>query len=378
MTHSAVTEYQTFSDNVKVLCRALEALEPIAARLGVASPAGAEWYELLTHKLLPQVDAEPLLVVAIVGGTNIGKSVIFNHLAGEVASAVSPLAAGTKHPVCLVPPGIGRSRASWSRLFEGFELAPWQSADDPLGETPENRLFWRMGRQRAAAAVAARRARRRFRRAGQLAAGPSDPPGGRRAGGRADAAEVQRRGGQAVLPRGGRGRQADRRGLQPVRPGGRPRLLAPVAGDLLPSRPAPARSWSTWSPTTARRPERTAAVLRGGPDGHGEPWARPRRLRDELAALHFDAIKIRTFRGALARVLDDRTGRGGLSGRDPRRRRRVRRRGRRALGRPRWPASPGRRCRPACWSTRSATGGTAAGSDWSRRIHGFYRTWAAA
>ena len=37
--------------------------------------------------------AAPLAVlVAIVGGTNIGKSVLFNHLAGEVASASSPLA----------------------------------------------------------------------------------------------------------------------------------------------------------------------------------------------------------------------------------------------------------------------------------------------
>ena len=112
--------------------------------LGVSAPAGQEWFELLGNKLLPQLDLPPLLVVAIVGGTNIGKSVIFNHLAGEVASAASPLAAGTKHPVCLVPGGIGRSGA-FAALFEPFALLPWQSPDDPLRRTAENRLFWRRG-----------------------------------------------------------------------------------------------------------------------------------------------------------------------------------------------------------------------------------------
>ena len=71
------------------------------------------------------------MIVAIVGGTNIGKSVIFNHLAGETASAATPLAAGTKHPVCLVPPGCDDPQLL-GRLFEHFELHAWQSADDPL------------------------------------------------------------------------------------------------------------------------------------------------------------------------------------------------------------------------------------------------------
>ena len=77
--------------------------------------------------------------MAIVGGTNIGKSVMFNHLAGEVASASSPLAAGTKHPVCLVPPELADA-ALLGRLFEPFALHAWASADDPLKDSPENRL----------------------------------------------------------------------------------------------------------------------------------------------------------------------------------------------------------------------------------------------
>ena len=83
-----------------------------AAAAGVASPAGQEWFDLLRNKLLAQFDLPPLLVVAIVGGTNIGKSVIFNHLAGEVASTVQPV--GCRHQTSGVPraAGTGRSGAA--------------------------------------------------------------------------------------------------------------------------------------------------------------------------------------------------------------------------------------------------------------------------
>jgi len=60
-----------------------------------------------------------------------------------MASAVSPLAARTKHPVCLAAPDSA-DPALLSRLFEGFELRAWRSADDPLLETEEHLLFWRL------------------------------------------------------------------------------------------------------------------------------------------------------------------------------------------------------------------------------------------
>ncbi|HUG91092.1 MAG TPA: GTPase domain-containing protein, partial [Planctomycetaceae bacterium] len=82
------------------------------------------------------------LVVAVVGGTNIGKSVIFNHVAGCRASATSPLASGTRHPVCLVPPGF-TERHSLESIFEGFELAEWTRADAALEDRSEHFLFWR-------------------------------------------------------------------------------------------------------------------------------------------------------------------------------------------------------------------------------------------
>ena len=116
----------------------------MARALDVPGPEGEEWYELLIHKLVPQAATRPLLVVAIVGGTNIGKSAVFNQLAGETASAVSPLAAGTRHPVCLVP-GDFEDQPTLARLFTGFELCRWRSPEDPLSDTPEHRLFWRRG-----------------------------------------------------------------------------------------------------------------------------------------------------------------------------------------------------------------------------------------
>ncbi len=103
-----------------------------AERLGVAPLAGREWFELLRCKLLPQVEGPPLLIVAIVGGTNIGKSVVFNHLAGETASAATPLAAGTKHPGMPRAAGLRRSGAAGSAL-RAFPTAPVAIARRPAG-----------------------------------------------------------------------------------------------------------------------------------------------------------------------------------------------------------------------------------------------------
>jgi len=116
-------------------------LEQSAALLQVPELRGREWFELLRQKLIPQLTDDSFLVAAVVGGTNIGKSVIFNHLAGSKASATSPLASGTKHPVCLVPPGFD-DRHDLAAIFEGFTLRRWKSMDEPLRETDDHLLFW--------------------------------------------------------------------------------------------------------------------------------------------------------------------------------------------------------------------------------------------
>ncbi|MSR57021.1 MAG: hypothetical protein EXS05_05045 [Planctomycetaceae bacterium] len=130
------------AEQTRRLADALGELDKAGKLLQLPPLAGREWFELLQRKLLPQLVDDPFLVAAVVGGTNIGKSVIFNHLAGCQASAVSPLASGTKHPVCLVPRGF-ESRHNLSDIFTGFELVPWTLAQSPLENLATHQLFWK-------------------------------------------------------------------------------------------------------------------------------------------------------------------------------------------------------------------------------------------
>lgn len=134
--------YAACAEHVRRLHSAIRQLEAQSRLLQLPLLAGREWFELLERKLLPQMTDDAFLVVAVVGGTNIGKSVIFNHLAGCRASATSPFASGTKHPVCLVPPDFA-ARHDLKSVFRGFELHEWSQADAALEDHAEHRLFWR-------------------------------------------------------------------------------------------------------------------------------------------------------------------------------------------------------------------------------------------
>lgn len=122
------------------LAEAVRELDESAALLKLGALEGREWYELLRQKLVPQLCDHAYLVAAVVGGTNIGKSAIFNHIAGSRASETSPLASGTKHPVCLVPPRFGDQRRL-ADVFPGFELQPW-SEGAPLRDDERHLLYW--------------------------------------------------------------------------------------------------------------------------------------------------------------------------------------------------------------------------------------------
>jgi hypothetical protein len=117
-------------------------LAPAVTLLGLPALEGREWYRLLREKLVPQLGADAYLVVAVVGGTNIGKSVIFNHIADSSLSASSPLASGTRNPVCVVPTGFAESH-ELPAIFPEFDLRLWTSANDALAETPDDRIYWR-------------------------------------------------------------------------------------------------------------------------------------------------------------------------------------------------------------------------------------------
>jgi hypothetical protein len=363
-------DYRAFAEEVRRLDAALGALRPVAERVGRPPPDGAEWFELLRKKLLPQLDGPPLLVVAIVGGTNIGKSVLFNHLAGEEASAASPLAAGTKHPVALVPPGADRPEVL-ARLFASFDLHPWRSPRDALEESPTNRLYWRAGRAVPDRLVL-------------LDAPDVDSDvtvNWERARAIRQSADVL----LAVLTQQKYNDAAVKQFFRAAVEADKPIVVVFNQCDLSADRDY----WPQWLETfrreTGARPElvyvvphdrRAAEALRlpvyeVGADGRRAPGT-PAGLREALGRLHFDAIKIRTFQGALVRVLDPARGApaylaeirraagefsaaaAALSGGE--------------MARVNWPTLP-----PGVVVDEIRDWWDAGRSGWSRGVHGFYR-----
>jgi hypothetical protein len=212
------------------------------------------------------------------------------------------LAAGTKHPVCLVPPGAD-DPAVLARLFEGFALRAWQSAEDPLRESPENLLFWRVGKNVPPRLVL-------------LDAPDVDSDAvvnWQRARAIRQVADVL----LAVLTQQKYNDAAVKQFFREAVLADKPIVVLFNQCDLAADRDYWPLWLSTFRTQTGARPElvyvvphdRAVADRLGlplfevGPEGICPP-AHPASLRDELAALHFDAIKIRTLRGALARVLD--------------------------------------------------------------------------
>ncbi len=133
---------QDFGRLGRRLMQTLGRLEYESHLLKLDPLAGRDWFDLLVRKLLPQLEDNTYLIVAVVGGTNIGKSVVFNHIAGFRASSSSPLASGTKHPVCLVPEGF-EARHNLQTLFPAFQLRRWVDSDEALANYDEHCLFWR-------------------------------------------------------------------------------------------------------------------------------------------------------------------------------------------------------------------------------------------
>jgi hypothetical protein len=125
------------------LAQAIRELEAIGAEMKLPPAASFDWHGDLFQKLVPQLTEEPFLIVAVTGGTNTGKSVIFNHLAGNRLSRTHPNATQTKHPVCSVPRGF-LERHDLARVFPDFDVRQWSSENDALEEGPDNRLFVRV------------------------------------------------------------------------------------------------------------------------------------------------------------------------------------------------------------------------------------------
>lgn len=136
------SSYAIWSERVASLCAAVEALDAAARGLGADAPGDAAWRGQLFEKLAPQVACEPVLVAAVCGGTNTGKSLIANALAGAALSRSILEAARTRHPVASISPSLA-ARGNLPRLFPGFVMRPWTSDEDPLTDAEEHLLFVR-------------------------------------------------------------------------------------------------------------------------------------------------------------------------------------------------------------------------------------------
>ncbi len=90
--------------------------------------AGADtWTAVLAHKLVPHLGGEGCLVVAVAGGTNTGKSTVFNRLVGHKLSPVTTTAAATRHPL------LAGSRLRAQQCLDGMLLPefPALELEDP-------------------------------------------------------------------------------------------------------------------------------------------------------------------------------------------------------------------------------------------------------
>ncbi len=136
------SSFAAWADRVAELCDVVSRLEPLATELGLPPPTHADWHGALFGKLRPQVSREPVLVAAVCGGTNTGKSLITNTLVGAEISRSLPEAARTIHPVASLPQGL-IARGGLTGLFPGFEPIGWTSKEDALDASRDDVLVWR-------------------------------------------------------------------------------------------------------------------------------------------------------------------------------------------------------------------------------------------
>ena len=120
-------------DRSRALLAAVEALRPLPGLL--STPDGSDLRETaLLHlrlKVIPELEADRRLpvFVAVQGGTNVGKSTLFNVLAGKILSPVVVQASATKHPLMFL-------HESWRpTLLEAGALGQFQCHE--LGDPKE-------------------------------------------------------------------------------------------------------------------------------------------------------------------------------------------------------------------------------------------------
>lgn len=138
MQQSLGTVVQEFDQAVRAFRAAVSTDPAVAASLF----QGAEsWLDLLTYKLVPHLEGEGCLVVAIAGGTNSGKSTVFNMLLGRDTSPAVTTAAATRHPV--IAGNARRARQCLEgKLVPEFRPQPLEDPQAVVEDAgPEGALF---------------------------------------------------------------------------------------------------------------------------------------------------------------------------------------------------------------------------------------------
>lgn len=136
---------ETLSDNLQEFDVAIRDLELAVADLPALSRVlfedTREWRKLLKFKLLPQLAGKDVLVAAVAGGTNTGKSTVFNLLVGAVMSPVRATAAATCRPL-LAGSRLRFDQGLTGKLVPGLRARLQAKDTDPVDRTaPPDVLF---------------------------------------------------------------------------------------------------------------------------------------------------------------------------------------------------------------------------------------------
>ncbi|HPO12274.1 MAG TPA: 50S ribosome-binding GTPase [Candidatus Hydrogenedentes bacterium] len=138
MKHVLGQSLSDFAAALNVFRGALEPFPELSYQL-FAETEG--WTRLLVYKLLPHLEGDGCLVVAVAGGTNTGKSTIFNLLLGEEVSPVCPTAAATCRPV-LAGNATRVAQCLEGKLVPEFKPMRLECANDVIsGEAPGDAIF---------------------------------------------------------------------------------------------------------------------------------------------------------------------------------------------------------------------------------------------
>ncbi len=124
-----------------VLRRFREALSTDCSLSNVVFNGAEEWTNLLSHKLVPHLAGEGCLIVAVTGGTNTGKSTVFNMLLGHTVSPVVATAAATARPL-IAANSMRAEQCLEGKLVPEFEAFPLEDSDALVNRnSPQNALY---------------------------------------------------------------------------------------------------------------------------------------------------------------------------------------------------------------------------------------------